>query len=456
LRLAKEKERYDLIKEDSDKRILFDELTNLPNAEKCKIELVEIIKNTPKDTSIIGFVTLHMNNFNWINSTLGHKFGDQVLRELSKRFVKLQDEQTYVYRTSGIKFTFIKQVPDFAALQDFCHHAIRVTILPLSISEYDFELNCALGVAVAPFDGLTFEELNRKASFAVYIAKKEEANFYHFYESDMEASINKRLNMNHELKVAIEESQFELYYQPKVDLATNQFVGAEALIRWRKDGILISPDEFIPVAEETGLIVEIGRWALETACAECANWQQTGLKGMTVSVNLSPVQFKRGNLPNHVFRALQKADLDPNLLELETTASLFIDDATHIEQQIYSMVEHGVYFAIDDFGTGYSNLNYLSKFNASTLKIDMSFVREMVGNLQLQHIVNAIIKMSHVMELENVAEGVEDAETAAILKAQGCVYGQGYYWSKPIPAKEFVKLALAQQVIYNEPLSLKN
>jgi EAL domain-containing protein (putative c-di-GMP-specific phosphodiesterase class I) len=338
----------------------------------------------------------------------------------------------------------LKRVPDFATLQDFCHQTIRLTILPLSISEYDFELNCSIGGAVTPFDGQTFEELNRKASFAVYKAREEESHSYHFYESDMEASINKRLNMNHELKIAIEQQQFELYYQPKVNLATNQFVGAEALIRWRKGDTIIYPNEFIPVAEESGLIVEIGRWALETACAECAKWQKNELKGMTVAVNLSPIQFKRGNLPSHVFRALQKEELDPNLLDLEITESLFIEDAEHIERQIYLMVERGIYFAIDDFGTGYSNLNYLSKFNASSLKIDMSFVRNMEGNIQLQHIVNAIIKMSQVMELENVAEGVENAETAAILKAQGCLYGQGYYWSKPLPASEFVQLARAQ------------
>lgn len=444
MRMTEQKERYDVIKEQSEKRILFDELTGLPNAEKCKLDLFELIKITPKDTNMLGFVTLHMNNFSWINSTLGHNFGDKVINNVAERFVKLQDAQTHVYRTSGIEFTFVKRVPDFATLQDFCHQTIRLTILPLSISEYDFELNCSIGVAVTPFDGQTFEELNRKASFAVYKAREEEPNSYHFYESDMEASINKRLNMNHELKIAIEQQQFELYYQPKVNLATNQFVGAEALIRWRKGDTIIYPNEFIPVAEESGLIVEIGRWALETACAECAKWQKNELKGMTVAVNLSPIQFKRGNLPSHVFRALQKAKLDPNLLELEITESLFIEDAEHIERQIYLMVERGIYFAIDDFGTGYSNLNYLSKFNASSLKIDMSFVRNMEGNIQLQHIVNAIIKMSQVMELENVAEGVENAETAAILKAQGCLYGQGYYWSKPLPASEFVQLARAQ------------
>jgi diguanylate cyclase (GGDEF)-like protein len=425
-RLAEQNERYNVIKANSEKRILFDELTGLPNSEKCKLDLVDLLSDSPKDTHMLGFVTLHMNNFNWINSTLGHSFGDQVLNNVAERFIKLQDEQTYVYRTSGIEFTFIKRVGDLETLQDFCHQTIRLTILPLSISEYDFELNCSIGVAVTPFDGQTYEELTRKASFAVYKAREEEPNSYNFYESDMEASINKRLNMNHELKIAIEQQQFELYYQPKVDLATNQFVGAEALIRWRKGNTLIPPDEFISVAEESGLIVEIGRWALETACAECAKWQKNGLKGMTVAVNLSPLQFKRGNLPNHVFRAIQKNKLDPSLLELEITESLFIEDAEHIERQIYLMVERGIYFAIDDFGTGYSNLNYLLKFNASTLKIDMSFVQDMVGNLQLQHIVNAIIKMSHVMELVNVAEG------------------QGYYWSKPLPAAEFVKLAQAQ------------
>jgi len=456
LRLTEQNELYDVIKKRAEKRIFFDDLTGLPNAEKCKLDLVDLINDTPKNTHTIGFVTLHINNFNWINSTLGHTFGDQVLINLADRFVKLQDEKTNVYRTSDIQFTFVTRVADFAALQDFCHQTIRLTILPFSISEYDFELNCSLGGAVAPFDGKIFEDLNRKASFAVYRAREEEPNSYHFYESDMEASINKRLNMNQELKTAIEQQQFELYYQPKVDLASNKFVGAEALIRWQKGDTIVSPVEFIPVAEASGVIVEIGRWALETACAECAKWQTIGLKGMTVAVNLSPVQFKRGNLPNHVFRALQKAELDPvfralqkaeldpSLLELEITESLFIEDTKHIEQQIFLMIERGVYFAIDDFGTGYSNLNYLSKFNASTLKIDMSFVRDMVGNIQLQHIVNAIIKMSHAMALENVAEGIEDAETAAILKAQGCVYGQGYYWSKPLPAAEFVKLAKAQ------------
>lgn len=160
LQMAEQRALYDVIKENSEKRILFDELTSLPNAEKCKLDIVELLRNTPKDNYKLGFITLHMNNFNWINSTLGHNFGDKVLNNVAERFVKLQDKQTHVYRTSGIEFTFVKRVPDFATLQDFCHQAIRLAILPFSISEYDFELSCSIGVAVTPFDGQTFEELN--------------------------------------------------------------------------------------------------------------------------------------------------------------------------------------------------------------------------------------------------------------------------------------------------------
>ncbi|QJR82024.1 GGDEF domain-containing protein [Alteromonas pelagimontana] len=443
-RLTDQKKRTELIRKDAESRLLFDEQTSLPNGEKCKRDFGSVVLSAHKKAQVVGFIILRMNNFDWINSTLGHKLGDAVLASLSERYIKLEDDSTRVYRTSGIEFTFIKQAPDFESLNDFCHQAIRSTIMPLAISDFDFEMSCALGIAAAPFDGTDFEELRRKASFAVYRAKKDEQNSYRFFENDMKDAIQRKLQLTHELKTAIELNQFELFYQPKVELATNQIVGAEALIRWKKDGNYLLPKEFIPVAEESGLIVEIGRWALEAACLECARWQQAGLHGMTVAVNLSPVQFKRGSLPTHVFRALQKSGLDPNLLELEITESLFIDDPDHVKQQVHAMVERGVNFAIDDFGTGYSNLNYLAKFNASTLKIDMSFVREMVQNPQQQHIVSAIIKMSQVMDLENIAEGVEDAQTAALLREQGCIYGQGFYWSPPLPAGEFFQFVRDQ------------
>ncbi|SEA19885.1 putative bifunctional diguanylate cyclase/phosphodiesterase [Alkalimonas amylolytica] len=437
-KLSRQKALDQAARKESERRMLYDDLTGLPNNQKCKADLNLHLSNSRKNGSILSFITLHMNDFNWINATLGHDFGSELLVQLTRRFLKLEDDSTFVYRTGGAEFTFIKQVRDFAALNDFCHQAIRTTTLPLSLSDYDYDVGCWLGAAVAPFDGNDFVELYKKAQFAVYKAKETELNSYQFYERQMEESTSQRLAMVKELKHAIEHNEFELYYQPKVELASNLFVGAEALIRWNKNGAIIPPNTFIPVAEHSGLIVEIGKWAIETACAECAKWHQLGFARMTVAVNLSPVQFKRGNLPNHVFRALQKHQLDASMLELEITESLFIEDAVHVKQQIHTMAQKGVNFAIDDFGTGYSNLNYLANFNASTLKIDMSFVRNMLSNPQQQHIVNAIIKMSSAMGLVNVAEGIEDAETAAELKTQGCAYGQGYFWAPPLPCAEFL------------------
>ncbi|MCW8109516.1 EAL domain-containing protein [Alteromonas ponticola] len=439
-KLSLQKEANRLAKEESEKRVLYNDLTGLPNAAKCQQDIEFFLQKNSKDGSLLGFISLHLNNFNWINSTLGHTYGNQLLQMLAKRLKNLEDEQTVVYHTSSIEFSFIKRVPDYESLNDFCNQIIRLTIMPDAMPDYGYEISCSIGVAAAPFDGNNYTDLHRNASFAVYRAKEDEPNSYHFYDNEMEQSIVRRLNMISDLKHAIEHDQFELFYQPKVHLASNTIVGAEALIRWHKDGSLIPPNEFIPVAEESGLINEIGKWVIETACKECAKWQKIGMKGLTVAVNLSPVQFKRGNLPTHIFRALQKYNLDPNLLELEITESLFIDNADHVKQQIHIMAEKGINFAIDDFGTGYSNLNYLTTFNASTLKIDMSFVRHMLNNPQQQHIVNAIIKMSRVMDLENVAEGVEDEQTAQELLAKGCVYGQGYFWSPPVPSDKFLRL----------------
>lgn len=437
-KLSYQKEQNDAARQDSERRMFYDALTGLPNNEKCKTDIDQHLLNSRKSGQIFSFIILHMNDFSWINATLGQEFGNELLTQLSGRFIKLADDKTFVYRTGGAEFTFIKQAEDFSALNDFCHQIIRITTVPLSLSDYDYDVGCWLGVAVAPFDGDSFGDLYQKANFAVYTAKEAELNSYQFYDSEMAALISQRLAMVKDLKLAIKNNEFELYYQPKVDLNTNLVIGAEALIRWNKNGSIIMPNVFIPIAEHSGLIVEIGKWVLDTACEECARWHKLGFAGMTVAVNLSPIQFKRGNLTHHVFRALQNHQLDASMLELEITESLFIDDAAHVKQQIHDMVKKGVNFAIDDFGTGYSNLSYLTQFNVTTLKIDMSFIRNMMKNPQQQHIVNAIIKMSVAMQLINVAEGVEDAATAEALRAQGCLYGQGYFWSEPLPRDQFI------------------
>ena len=429
------------IQSEANKLILFDHLTQLPNEELCKQEIDEFIDNNPKKDGIIGFLTLDLDNFKWVNSSLGHSVGDEVLCRLSDRLKKTVDETKRLYHGTGNQFIFLLQASDYQEISGFAHQVLQIVYQPFQIKNYDIELSSSIGIAIAPFDGFSFETLRQKSHTAMSRAKEEnETNTFKFFETEMVELVKRRLKIVQELKKAIERQEFELFYQPKVNLEDDSVEGAEALIRWKKgDSGFVSPAEFIPVAEESGLINEIGKWALEQACIDCKRWHELGKRNLSVAVNLSTVQFRRGNLPNIILRALKKAHLDPTYLELEITESLFIDNVDYIKEQIYSITREGVSIAIDDFGTGYSNLNYLTKFNASVLKIDMSFVRNMMVSNQQRHIVNAIIQMSNAIDLKNVAEGVEDKETVNQLKQFGCHYGQGYFWSKPLPNPEFIE-----------------
>jgi len=440
-RLFDENKRSKKIKAQADQLVLNDYLTQLPNDLSCRQELEKIIEIGRAHGEIVGFLSFSLNNLKWINSSLGHEVGDKTISYLSERLAKLVNKQRSLYRCSGNEFIFVVTEKDYESISEFSYQLVQAIYRPFQIDSYDIEVTCSIGISIAPFDGTTFQALRQKSHMALSHAKDDEPNSYKFFEIEMEDYVNNRLKMVQDLRQAIALQEFELFYQPKVDLFSNTIVGAEALIRWRKGGNeLISPAVFIPVAEASGLISEIGKWVLEKACADCKQWHEKGIGSLTIAVNLSPIQFRRGNLPNIVFRALKQADLDPSFLELEITESLFIDNTERISEQIYQIATKDISIAIDDFGTGYSNLNYLTKFNASTLKIDMSFVTDMVQVEQKQHIVNAVIKMSKEMGLENVAEGVEDFETVEKLKQFKCQYGQGYYWSKPLPNNEFIEL----------------
>ncbi|MFQ3171413.1 MAG: diguanylate cyclase (GGDEF)-like protein [Oleispira sp.] len=429
------------IKKQADQLILNDHLTQLPNDLSCHQELEEIILASQANDEIVGFISFNLNNLKWVNSSLGHEIGDKTISYLSGQLTTLINKRRRLYRCYGNEFIFIVTEKDYKSISDFSQQLVQSIYRPFQIDSYDIEVTCSVGISIAPFDGLSFQTLRQKSHMALSRARDDEPNSYKFFEIEMEEYVNNRLKMVHDLKQAISLQEFELFYQPKVDLLSNTIVGAEALIRWRKGGNeLISPDVFIPAAEASGLISEIGQWVLEKSCIDCKQWHDKGVGNLTIAVNLSPIQFRRGSLPGTVFRALKQAELDPSFLELEITESLFIDNTEHISEQVYEIASKGISIAIDDFGTGYSNLNYLTKFNASTLKIDMSFITDMVQVEQKQHIVNAVIKMSKEMGLENVAEGIEDFETVEKLKQFKCQYGQGYYWSKPLPNNEFIEL----------------
>ncbi len=439
-RLIKKEKMSQSIQQEADKLTLYDQLTELPNELLCKKKLSAYINDSKMHDEIVGFITLELCGFKWIHSSLGHSTADKILCYLSGRLQKLANEKNHLFKGAGYEFIFITQSGDYEEISNFAHQIIQAIYRPFPVESYDIEMSSSAGVSIAPFDGEAYEALRQKSHAALTHSRESGENLFKYYEVEMEEAIKKRVKMVQELKRAIMLGEFELYYQPKIDLSDESIAGVEALLRWNKNkSQIISPLDFIPVAEDSGLISEIGQWALEKACEDCKEWHNLGLSNISVAVNLSPVQFRHGNLPSIVFRALKKSELDACFLELEITESIFIEDESHIKDQIQQLSSQGISIAIDDFGTGYSNLNYLTKFNASTLKIDMSFVRDMMSSKQQEHIVMAIIKMSDVMELENVAEGVEDINTFKKLREAGCQYGQGYYWSKPLPNKEFVK-----------------
>lgn len=440
IRLQDESYRTRQFQEEAEQQLQKDKLTGLPNEIVCQHELQETLRSSEIKDDIVGVATLDLKNFEWVDSSLGHDIGDKVICLVSERLKKLMNNKKRLYRVTGNEFMILIVESDYEAISQYCHQVLQSISSPFQVENYEIDISAGIGVATAPFDGSDYAILRQRSHTALYKAKLDEVHHLKFFEAEMELSINQRVKVVQELKRAITQKEFELFYQPKVDLLTNKFMGAEALIRWNKPGEgYISPLDFIPAAEESGLINEIGKWALEQACKDCKAWHDQGIP-ISIAVNLSPIQFRRGNLPAIVFRALNKVQLDPSFLELEITESLFIDDADSTKEQIHQLVNHGISIAIDDFGTGYSNLNYLAKFNASTLKIDMSFVRKMIDSVQHFHIVDAVIRMAQAMEIECVAEGVEDENIASELKKLGCQYGQGYLWSKPIPADAFKDL----------------
>ncbi len=439
-RLIQNIEKNDEMRLEVNKLVLFDSLTGLPNETQCNKQLNKRIENSSQSNDLFGFIILEFTNFEWIHSSLGQNISDRIICYLADRLEMLHTSRSSLYRSSNNEFIYLIQASDYEEISEYCQQLIQAIARPFPVESFDIEMTSAVGVSILPFDGNNYEKLKQKAYAALTLAKNSAPNSFKFFEKEMETSIKNRVKMVQELKKAIALQEFELFYQAKVSMKDQSVIGAEALIRWHKPGEgIISPLDFIPIAEESGLINEIGKWALEQACQDCKNWHSLGLKGLSVAVNLSPVQFQRGNLPNIVFRALLNSDLQENFLELEITESLFIDDSNFIKDQVCQISTKGVDIAIDDFGTGYSNLNYLTKFYARILKVDMSFVKEMQNSKQQENLVAAIIKMSAMMELENVAEGIEDYATYIKLKNMGCQYGQGYYWCQPVPNKDFIE-----------------
>ncbi|MBS3908755.1 MAG: EAL domain-containing protein [Actinobacteria bacterium] len=420
----------------------FDLLTDLPNRTLLSDRLVLAIANAHRNGHMLAVFFLDLDRFKAINDTLGHTVGDQLLQRVADRLKRCLREGDTIARLGGDEFTLL--LPRVDTIDDVTVVAQKVidVLKPSFMFEGgELHVTTSIGIALYPDDGEDVSSLLKNADIALYRAKEQGRNNYQLYAPSMNAKAFERLAMEGNLRKALERQEFTVYYQPQLDLATGEIIGMEALIRWNHPDLgLVYPAEFIPMAEETGLIVPIGEWVLRTACEQNKAWQDAGHAPIRMAVNLSCRQFQQVDLAERVARIVKETGLDPRYLELEITESVLMKDADAAVDTLNKLKKKGIYISIDDFGTGYSSLGYLKRFPIDVLKIDRSFIRELSAGTEDAAIATAIITVAHTLKLKALAEGVETLEQLELLRSLKCDSMQGFLFSRPLPAEEASKI----------------
>ncbi len=418
----------------------FDSLTGLPNRALFRDRLRRAITRAQRNKTRLALLFLDLDRFKNINDSLGHHAGDQLLRGVAKRLTQNARKGDTVARLGGDEFTVILEnihTPDDASL--VANKILELMEPPFRLDGHELVVSPSIGITLYPDDAEDMRSLLKNADTAMYRSKEQGGNRYQFYTEGMNARAYEHLILESNLRHALERDQFELYFQPQIDLHTHGIIGIEALIRWNHpERGFLAPDKFVPFAEETGLIIPIGEWALNNACLEAKRWQESGLPPVRIAVNLSMRQFRQKMFVDLVANALANSELDPHLLELEITESFLaqnVDQATKVLRQLHEL---GVQLSVDDFGTGYSSLSYLKRFPLNTLKIDQSFVKDLDSGPQGATIAEAIIALGKSLDLNIIAEGVETEEQVFFLKSRGCDRVQGYFVSPPLSRHEIV------------------
>jgi len=421
-----------------------DALTDLPNRTLFEDRLTVALAQVRRKEQLVAVMFLDLDRFKVVNDTVGHTFGDQLLQAVAERLTGLLRDGDTVARMGGDEFTVL--LPDIVGVEDateIAERAIEACRQPWNIDGQEFHVSTSIGIAIYPGDGEDAESLIRNADTAMYRAKELGRDNYQLYTPAMNAQMVERLELESSLRRGLEQVEFVVHYQPQVDISTGRIVGTEALVRWQHpERGLVSPAEFIPAAEETGLIVPLGAWVLQTACAQNAAWQQAGHAPMPVAVNLSARQFHERDLLDTVKQVLEESGMDPQYLQLEITEGVAMRDADSTIKTLTKLREMGVQIAIDDFGTGHSSLSYLRSFPIDVLKIDSSFVRDLIVDPDDTAITAAIIAMAKSLRIKVIAEGVETEEQLAFLKEHGCDEMQGFLFSKAVPAEELEEILL--------------
>jgi diguanylate cyclase (GGDEF)-like protein/PAS domain S-box-containing protein len=419
-----------------------DTLTGLPNRLMFSQLLNHAIRSAQRHGKQLAVLFIDLDRFKVINDSLGHEAGDRLLKEMSRRFKRSLRAVDVVGRLGGDEFIILtEEVDELSQIANVAHKILTTTIQPMVLQGEECRVTASIGISIYPGDGTDEQTLIKNADIAMYFAKEEGKNNYQFYSKDIQSLSNKRFSIETNLRRALERNELSLEYQAKVDFKTGAITGVEALLRWENPYLgSVTPTQFIPVAEETGLIVPIGRWVMKTACAQNVAWQRQGLPPVCMAVNLSLRQLMDDNLLEDIKTALVDSGMAPNLWELEITESMVMHNPTRLITLLTDIKKLGVRLAIDDFGTGYSSLAQIKNFPIDTLKVDRSFIRNLSQDSENQAITQAIITMGKNLSLTVVAEGVETQEQKDFLRDHVCDEMQGFHFSKPIAPDQFADL----------------
>jgi diguanylate cyclase (GGDEF)-like protein len=422
-----------------------DAVTNLPNRLMLNDRVSQAIRLSHRRNSVTAVLFLDLDRFKYINDSLGHAIGDQLLRSVSLRLLASVRASDTVTRQGGDEFVIL--LTEMVHPQDAAKSAKKILLsltAPYFIGGHELHIDGSIGISVYPVDGDDAESLIKNADTAMYHAKENGRNNFQFFTPEMNVKVVERQSLEASLRRALEREEFLLHYQPKVNLKTGEITSVEALVRWQhRDRGLVRPAQFVPIAEDSGLILPIGRWVLREACRQARAWQDAGLPPMSMAVNVSAAEFRQSEFVKSIRTVLSETRLDARYLELELTESVLMHDAKFTASVLQKLKEMGIHLAVDDFGTGYSSLSYLREFPIDILKIDRSFVNQITSNSGDSTIVNAIISMGKSLKHLVVAEGIETNEQRIYLQAYHCEEGQGYLFSRPLPAAQFAVLLQA-------------
>lgn len=428
----------DKLNEELDFMAHHDLVTGLPNRLFITEKINKVIN---KKGVIFAVIFMDLDRFKTINDTLGHKVGDLLLQKVTARLVDCVNKNDLVARQGGDEFLIMVEGACEENAQVVAKRIIDAFSAPFILKEHEVYITPSMGISVYPLNGATVEELIKNADLAMYKSKEKGKNTYHMFTPSMKTEINRKKAVEDGLRLAIKQEEFRIHYQPKYHLNTAHMVGAEALLRWNHPELgEIPPSEFIPIAEETGLIIPIGEWVLKKVCQQAVEWQRKGYLPIILCVNISARQFLYWDLPKKVEEILKETKLAPNYLNLEITETQAMENASQSIEKMKTIKQLGVSISIDDFGTGYTVLSYLKNFPINYLKIDQCFIKGALSDPADESIIKAVIDVAHSLKLKVIAEGIEKERHLELLKGYNCDEGQGYYFSKPLPLTEFEKI----------------